>query len=78
MELQIEPSSEITLKIKGKRIGKLEGLYIDTTSSSMFGIPKIKLRILVEAKAFGEDTKTLSALIEKVQKHKFLEMVVQK
>ncbi len=77
MELQIEPSAELTLKIKGKRIGKLEGLYIDTSSSSMFGVPKIKLRILVEAKAF-EDSKVLTSLIEKVQKFKFLEMTLQK
>jgi hypothetical protein len=79
MELKIEPSSELTLKIGGKRIGKLEGLYIDITGATSFlGVPKIKLKLTVDAKAFEGDTKMLSALCDRVQKYKFLEMTVMK
>jgi hypothetical protein len=78
MELKIEPSNELTLKVAGKRIGFLEGLYIDTASSSMFGVPKIKLKITVEAKAFDGNKTALDSLISKVQKFKFLEMTLMK
>lgn len=79
MELKIEPSSELTLKIAGKRIGKLEGLYIDISGATSFlGVPKIKLKITVEAKAFEGDTKALQTLMDRVQKYKFLEMTVMK
>jgi hypothetical protein len=79
MELKIEPSSELTLKIGGKRIGKLEGLYIDVTGATSFlGVPKIKLKLTVDAKAFDGDTKALSTLCDKVSKYKFLDLTVVK
>lgn len=79
MELKIEPSSELTLKIGGKRVGKLEGLYIDITGGTSFlGVPKIKLKITVEAKAFEGDTKAIETLCSKVSKYKFLEMTLVK
>lgn len=80
MELRIEPSSELTLKLKDKKIGRLEALCLDVSSSaSMFiSVPKVKLSISVNASAFENDQSTLKTLVDKLSKFKFLDIVIKK
>lgn len=78
MQLKIEPTSELLLKLGDKKIGKLDALCIDVSNGGFLGVPKVKLSISIDASAFEGDSKTLNALIEKVQKFKFLDVTLKK
>lgn len=81
MQLKIEPTSELSIKLGDKRIGKLDGLYIDLVNSTrilMFSIPKIKLGVSIYASTFDGDTKKLDNLLAKVSKATFLDVTLIK
>lgn len=79
MQLKIEPTTELSLKLAGKRIGKLEGLLIDVSNSAsvFMAVPKVQIAISVNASAF-DDEKKLKELTEKVSKFKFLQLTIIK
>lgn len=78
MELRIEPTAELSLKFQNKKIGRLEALILDVSSGGGFlGVPKVKLAISINGPAFGDDKKTLNTLLEKLQKFKFLDILLK-
>jgi hypothetical protein len=79
MQLKIEPTSELSLKLGGKKIGCLSGLMIDVSNStSMFiNVPKVQLEITINANAF-DDEKKLKEVVEKASKFKFLQLTIVK
>jgi hypothetical protein len=79
MQLKIEPTSELSLKLGDKKIGRVEGLYIDVANSAsvFMAIPKVKIAISVNANAF-ENSGKLKELVDKVSKFKFLDLTIIK
>lgn len=78
MEFRIEPSSDLNLTFKGKKIGKLVALVLDTNNTSLLGIPKISLSIVIREAAFDGDTKTCNEVAQKLNKLKFLDVAIQR
>lgn len=78
MELRIEPTAELSLKLHDKRIGRLEALCLDASSGGGFlGVPKVKLAISINADAF-DNSNTMKSVVDKLAKFKFLDIVVKK
>lgn len=79
MELKIEPTTELSIKIADKKVGRLESLDIDISNSASFlvAVPKVSLTIAINAKAFDNE-KQLKELIDKVGKFKFLKVKLYK
>jgi hypothetical protein len=79
MQLKIEPTSELSLKLGGKKIGCLSALVIDVSNSaSMFlAVPKVQLEIIINANAV-DDEKKLKELVDKISKFKFLQLTIVK
>lgn len=79
MQLKIEPTAELTLKLADKKIGKLEALCIDISNGGGFlGVPKVKLSISINASSFDSDPRSLEILKSKISKFSFLDVVIRK
>lgn len=80
MLLKIEPTSELSIILGGKRIGKLDGLTIDISKpTGMFiALPKVKLSIVIDANAFAGNEKKLEELSAKAREYKFLDVTIYK
>ena len=79
MNLKVKPTTELALWLGDKKIGSLDALCLDLSSGGGFlGVPKVKLAITVNANAFDGDSKSLTSLIEKVSKFKFLDVTLRK
>lgn len=78
MELRIEPTNELSLKLKGNRIGRLDALCLDVDSGGgLLGVPKVSLAVSVNQSAF-ENEQLCEKFVNKLSKFKFLQITLLK
>jgi hypothetical protein len=74
MELRIEPSADMNIKLQNKVIGKLEALVLDISSGGgLLGIPKVKLEVSLDRGVFVDD-EGFTNVLNKLKKFSFLKV----